>query len=170
MHFLKNALNKFLLILLCLFLGCGDKSNQKKALPQITDDWFSFAGKYARKPITIRTNKRLKSVVGHKDLQHQVGIAVPILDPTKDGFPNAEEEVKLKKIENILVSELKESGLAVFACVITTNGIREFIFYTGNPKEAENSFKRIEESISTHTVQLNIQKDKKWMVYKIFSD
>ena len=163
-------LNKYLILLLCLFLGCGDKSNREKSLPQVTDDWFTFTGKYARKPITISTNKGLESVVGHKDLQHQVGVAVPILNPTKDGFPNSEEEVKLKKIEKILVSELKESGLAVFACVVTTNGTREFIFYTGNPKAAKNSFKRIEESISTHTVQLNIQKDTKWMVYKIFSD
>lgn len=163
-------LNKYLTLLLCLFLGCSDTSNQKKVLPQVTDDWFTFAGKYARKPIIIRTNKGLKNVVEHKDLQHQVGVAIPILNPTKDGFPNNEEEVKLKKIEKILVSELKESGLAVFACVITTNGTREFIFYTGNPKAAKNSFKRIEESISTHTVQLNIQKDKKWLVYKIFSD
>lgn len=158
-----------LVFLFCIILGCSEKSNREKPLPKITDRWEVISGKYGNKPMSIRVNRGLSDVIGHKDLQHQIGITVPILNPMKNGLPDEEEEKKLKEIEKVLASELTESGLAVFASVITTHGEREYIFYTGNPKAAKASFKRLEEAISTHTIQLNIQRDKKWIVYKWFS-
>ena len=160
----------YLLLILCLFLGCGKKSSQEKALPEITDSWVTLEGKYGRMPMSIRINQGLEEVIGYKDLQHQAGITVAILNPLKNGLPNNEEEIQLQKIEEIIASELKEKGIAVFAAVVTTGGTREFIFYTGKPKAVETSFKILTGKVYTHTLHLNIQKDKKWLVYKQFSN
>lgn len=159
----------YLLCILCLFSGCGKKSSQEKPLPGINDSWIELEGKYGRMPMSIRLNRGLESFIGHKDLQHQAGITVAILNPLKNGLTNNEEEVQLKKIEKIIVSELKEKDIAVFAAVVTTGGTREFIFYTGKPKAVETSFKILTGKVYTHTLKLNIQKDKKWLVYKQFS-
>ena len=159
----------YLLFILCLFPGCGEKKSHEKTLPNITDSWLTLEGKYGRMPMSIRINQGLESVIGHKDLQHQAGITVAILNPMKNGLPNNEEEIQLQKIEEIIASELKEMGIAVFAAVVTTGGTREFIFYTGNPKTVETSFKILTGKVYTHTLKLNIQKDKKWLVYKQFA-
>lgn len=164
----KKAL--YLLFILCLFPGCGKKSSPEKALPHVTDRWVTLEGKYGRMPLSIRVNQGLEDVIGHKDLQHQAGITVAILNPMKNGLPDKEEDTQLKKIEKIINSELNEKGIALFAAVVTTGGAREFIFYTGNPKAVESSFKILTGKIYSHTLQLNIQKDTKWLVYKQFSN
>lgn len=156
-------------LLFCCILSCGKKAGSKEKLPEVTENWVELEGKYGRMPMSIRLNQGLESVAGHKDLHHQAGITVAILNPMKNGFPDSEEETQLKKIENSITAELKGKGIAVFAAAVTTGGSREFIFYTGNPEAVETSFKILTGKIYTHTLQLNIQKDKNWAVYKQFA-
>ncbi len=49
--------------------------------------------------------------------------------------------------------------------VITTGGMREFVFYTRGPLSVEQRFEKLRRQISTHEIQLIIQPDKAWGVY-----
>ena len=158
-----------LFCIICLIIGCGEKSVRKIDLPETADIWVEREGKYGRMPMIIKVNNGLKSLAGHGLLQHQVGIAVQINKPLTNGLPDDEEETHLDNIEETLITELKESNLAVFAVVVTTGGLREFIFYTHNPKAIENSFNKLEQRITSHALQLNIQRDKQWMLYKQYA-
>lgn len=64
---------------------------------------------------------------------------------------------RLQQMESLLVA------------VITTSGMREFVFYTREPEHVKQRFAGLRRSITSHEIQLMIQPDKKWKVYAQFT-
>jgi hypothetical protein len=87
----------------------------------------------------------------------------------ENGLPGEKEDAQLILIENALTSEFTQNGSAVFASIITTDGTREYIYYTGNAKAVKHAFRRIKDKIKTHQLEFDIQRDRKWIIYKWFS-
>jgi hypothetical protein len=127
-----------------------------------------FQGEYDGKPLIARANVGLKPFIGHPRYSHQVGVAVPLRAPDGNGFPSSEESAELTQIEDKLCSELTNGNESLFAAVITTGGMREFVFYTSDPKRAELKLKNMRETILSHTLQGMIRDDEEWSVYRQF--
>jgi hypothetical protein len=107
-------------------------------------------------------------LIGHPSYNHQVGIAVPLNDPDQNGFPSPEESEQLNDIENQVSRMLEPGNASLLVGVISTSGMREFILYTANPNEVQRKFEELKKETLTHTLQLMIQLDKRWNVYKSF--
>lgn len=113
----------------------------------------------------LRSNtgyRKLGSVPGY---EFQVGIAVPLHAPETTGLPSWEENAELLAIEDAMCPALQEQAESLLVAIITTSGMREFVFYTHAPQRVELRFERIRERITTHEMQLMIQPDKDWQVY-----
>jgi hypothetical protein len=113
----------------------------------------------------IRTNngyRAFKSVPGY---EHQVGIAVPLRNSEAAGLPGTAEGAVLDEIEDIICSSLEEQAESLLVAVITTGGMREFVFYTRQPHRVEERVTEIRERITSHEIQLMIQPDKYWGIY-----
>jgi predicted DNA-binding protein with PD1-like motif len=63
---------------------------------------------------------------------------------------------------------LEVGNESLFAAVITTGGMREFVFYTSNPQTVEVKLKKLRDTIESHTVQGTIKPDEDWGVYRQF--
>ena len=145
----------------------------KKKYPEIPEagvqqSWSMFQGEYDGKPLLARANVALKPFVGHPNYLHQVGVAVPFHTPDENGFPTSEEAAELMDIEDKICAELEVGNESLFAAVITTGGMREFVFYTSNPKKVELKLKALRDTIASHDVQRMIKDDKDWSVYRQF--
>jgi|SRR5437762_1558798 len=145
----------------------------KKTHPEIpaegvSESWTMFQGEYDGKPLIARANVGLKPFIGHPRYSHQVGVAIPLRTPDENGFPSSDESAELTDIEDNLCSELTSGNESLFAAVITTGGMREFVFYTSNPKSVELKLKKIRETVLGHTVQGMIRDDADWSVYRQF--
>lgn len=136
--------------------------------PGVAQSWTMFQGEYDGKPLIARANVALKPFVGHPRYSHQVGIAVPFRSPDENGFPMSDEAAELMDIEDRICSELEGGNESLFAVVITTGGMREFVFYTSNPQGVEVKLKNLSETIQGHTVQGMVKPDKAWTVYNQF--
>ena len=134
----------------------------------VDQSWSFFQGEHDGKPLIARANVALKPFAGHPRYSHQVGVAVPLHTPDENGFPAAEEAAELGDIEDQICSELEIGNESLFAAVITTGGMREFVFYTSNPQVVEAKLRNLREIINSHTIQGMIRPDGHWDVYREF--
>ena len=136
----------------------------------IEEEWGLSQGIYQDKAIFIRANRGLKKIARHPQYPHQVGVAVPLNNPNEHGLPIRAEGEQLNDIEDQLVDALEVNNESIFAGAISTNGMREFVFYTSNPDQVTEKFKALQDKIATHEIQLLIQEDKDWLTYKTMVD
>jgi hypothetical protein len=134
----------------------------------VEDSWTVCEGKYNGKPLIARVNIGLQPLVADSRYQHRIGVAVPFKSPEADGFPSGEESWKISEIEDLLAGELELHHESLFAVVITTNGMREFVFYTSDPQAAERKLTALAERIDSYQVQRLIEPDTDWSVYRQF--
>ncbi len=139
-----------------------------KDIGEYPDTWSVAQGIMEDKPIFVRFRNGLKEAVGHSGYPFQIGVAVPLLHPIK-GLPDGTESDELAKIEDVLVKKLTENNQAVFAMVITINGMREFVFYASEwkPEIYEQKVKSIDSG--KHELQFMMKQDPKWNTFKQFS-
>ncbi|MEN8241234.1 MAG: DUF695 domain-containing protein [Chloroflexota bacterium] len=132
----------------------------------IKEEWGLSQGTYQDKAIFIRANKGLKKIARHPQYPHQVGVAVPLNNPNEHGLPISAEGEQLNEIEDQLVDALEVKNESVFVGAISTNGMREFVFYTSDPEQVIEKINAVQEKTETHKIQLIIQEDKDWLTYK----
>ncbi len=158
----------FLVILSSIMFGFF-KKKEFKDISQYPDTWTIGQAVREGKPIFIRTRSGLNDAVGHPNYPFQIGVAVPLLTPTKDGLTTNEEAEVLGKIEDNLNQTLSQKSEAVEAMVITTNGMREFMFYASEwkPEYFEKEVKSVEPM--GHELQFMMQHDPKWKTFQQFS-
>jgi hypothetical protein len=115
----------------------------------------------------LRFNSALHEFKESSTYTYQIGIATK-LNTNNNGFPTGEENAELSIIEEMIINLLCNKNLAVFAGVITGGGIKEFVLYTPYPVEIETQFNQFKAEVKNHTLQINIQSDPEWKVYKTY--
>src|SRR5258706_6812350 len=82
------------------------------------------------RPIFIRLREDLRDdPVKQADYPFQIGVAVPLRNPTQDGLTTDAEASELHKVEDQLDGALSENQEAIHVMILTFNGIREFVLY-----------------------------------------
>jgi hypothetical protein len=140
----------------------------KKRVPKhpngVTEGWALYEGVHEGRAMHVRFDGALGAAAGHPDFPIQIGIAIPFNEPDDKGMPGLEEAPVLWEIEDRIVGMTKAQ--AVLACVITTNGMREFVLYTGSGEWIEPFHVALQDATPTHDVQAFAQTDPEWTVYR----
>lgn len=120
--------------------------------------------------IYIRIRIGLKDAVGHPQYPFQIGIATPLINPTSEGLTTNEEAEELFQIEDSLQSVFEKDDKGVCVLIITTSGMREFVFYVSewNPEIYEQNVREINSHYENRELQFMIQKDKSWDTFKSY--
>jgi hypothetical protein len=132
--------------------------------------WSVGQGEFDDRPIIVRANTGAASRAGDSRYRHRLGVALPLREPDEHGFPQPEESAELDAIEVKLVPALTDKGTAVLVLVITTAGMREFVFYTSEPTSVAPTLRRIQKEVGTHEIQHVLAEDPEWDVYNMFSE
>lgn len=141
-----------------------------KAEIQIADAWQTCQGTYNEQVIFTRFNRCFDAIAGHPEYTYQCGITIPLKHPLPTGLPDPEEGAELWAIETELARVLEAGNETLLVGVITTGGKREFVFYTSDPERVRVQVAVLQESIETHELQLTIQPDEQWSVYRQFAN
>jgi hypothetical protein len=143
------------------------KSFEPKDRLHFEDRWDMLRGVDKGRPMLVR-RRAASGLIGHPEYPYQVGIAIPCNDPDANGFPGKDELPQLDEIDDKLVAALQRDNESVLVIVITTGNMREFVFYTSAPESVKVKFERLQAEITTHQLQMIIQADKDWRVYRAF--
>jgi hypothetical protein len=129
----------------------------------IEKSWSILKGENNGRPMFVRLNKGAHAVAGSAAYGIRVGVAIPLRNPRPDGLPDEAESEQLAAIEDVLVADSSEH--AILVAVITTSGMREFVFYTGAGDWIPDFHQRMMRATSSHEVQCIAKHDPGWTVY-----
>jgi len=124
--------------------------------------WTVLGGEFNGLPLVVRRNDSARELRGHVAYRHRVGIAIPLLHPDASGLPTPEESAVLDEIEDALVTALEAQQDALEVLVVTTNSMREFVFYTRVPASIESRLRSIRASFTGHDLQFYVADDREW--------
>ena len=126
--------------------------------------WMVLTGSHDEKPQIARFDTSTEQLMGRYSVQ--IGVAIPLNDPTPEGWPTPEEDKQLAVIEATLLRKVDEQ--CVLVGVITTAGMREFVLYANSSAWIEDFHKAFQAVVPTHQVQVMAKTDPDWSVYKSF--
>jgi len=140
-----------------------------KNIEEYPNTWSLAQGEFGGKPLVVRF-RQIKEAEGHPGYPFQIGVAVSFLKNTPNGLPEKEDSDSLNIIEDKLCDLLEKQHHAVFVVSITTNNMREFVFYV---KEWESEIldkeiKELNKSIPSHNLQFMMKQDPKWSTFAQF--
>ena len=126
-------------------------------------------GQHEQRPIIIRRNDSAKQLRGHSQYIYRVGVAVPLLAPNEHGLPSNDEMELLGYIEDALSEQLGRNQASLQVLAITTNGMREFVFYTRDPAIVDGALRNVRSRFPSHELQSYIAEDRCWELYRQFA-
>jgi hypothetical protein len=131
--------------------------------------WIILQGKYKGRPMLVRRNDSAKAIRKHPLYGHRVGVAIPLLNPDERGFPSNDEAEVLNRIEDALSLAFEDDQASLEVLVITTNPIREYIYYTRTPSQIEAKLAMVAKQFPDHQLQSYVTPDPNWEVYDHFN-
>ncbi len=142
-----------------------------KPIRDYDDTWSLGHAEIEGKPLITRYREGLKAAIGHSGYRYQIGIAIPLIESSKEGLPSQEEGERLYEIEDALTEELSRDDQAVFALSITTNGMRELVYYASEwkPEYYEAKVQQVAQNFPEHEMQFMIQSDPEWETFSRYS-
>ena len=136
----------------------------RKRAEAVEDTWNVFQGTYDGRPLLVRGNIGAKKLVGSKAYPIKVGLAVPFRNPRPDGFPEPAEDAELEVVEETIIARI--AGHAVLVAILTTNGMREFVAYSGDGSWLPEFDRGLQTAVTTHEVQIDARTDPDWSAYR----
>jgi len=130
-----------------------------------SERWVLGSGTYEGRPIVLRINLQAIEAMRSGRYAYQVGVAVPLHFPDDRGFPGSGEADRLHEIEDLLVEAIAGAKGGVHVATLSTDGMREFVFYTCRPDPVPPAVKGLEERVKTHELQMMIRHDPQWTVF-----
>lgn len=141
---------------------------KKPAYPQ-ESTWAVLRGEHNGKTMFIRRNESAVNLKGHPEYAYRVGVAIPLVAPNDDGLPSNEEMEVLNKIEDALSDAFEKQQASLHVLAVTTNAMREFIYYTLVPAEIEARLNTVRLLFQDRELQFYIANDAKWDGYAQFA-
>lgn len=147
-------------------MGLFTKKAAKIDQSLLDGQWSVATGASERGLMLLRCNMALKRVAGHADYGHRIGVAVPFQAPREDGMPGPSDTEPLNAIEDRLSDSLTAGLNCLPALVITTCGIREFVFYARDPQAAEAAIEQVRAGAAPYELQATVEADPQWQLYR----
>jgi hypothetical protein len=72
-------------------------------------------------------------------------------------------------LEDELVAAFCGTASTVLAAVLTTAGMREFVFYVSDEKAFREQFRAWAQTPKSHRAQMIVRRDPSWSVYRSFA-
>ncbi|MEM6691473.1 MAG: DUF695 domain-containing protein [Planctomycetota bacterium] len=116
-------------------------------------------------PIIMRLRTEIDDHVGSPDYAIGYRITWKFANPTKDGYPSESDRDLMDAFELKLIKEFESSSTAIVVAVVTHNGERDFICYTGDPNSAHTLFNKTFAADPARPLSFAAAADPEWQEY-----
>ncbi|HEX7571966.1 MAG TPA: DUF695 domain-containing protein [Bacteroidota bacterium] len=117
----------------------------------------------------IRGNTALRSLKERERFPYRVGFAVAFRKPNRYGLPTDDEARELTSLENEIDRAMQGKKLGFLSLVITTGGMREYVFYSNQPDAVRRKIKKMGGRMHGRDVRSYVTADPGWEVYFRFT-
>jgi hypothetical protein len=103
---------------------------------------------------------------GLDTLTCQFGFAIPLKHPDETGLPGPAENAELYPIEDLITREVSAKTRGIHALTLTTDTMKEFVFYIAPGADIANLHETIRSQVSSHDVQCIAVEEANWDSYR----
>ena len=128
------------------------------------DHWEIYVSYIDDQPAVILVDLGIGEFAPLAEKPALVWVWVQIPAPDEEGFPTEEEDMKLNDVED-LITDAVEATTARYVGRITSNGRREFYFYTDNPQEFRDAATAAMGSAPDYQFEIDAAEDPDWEHY-----
>jgi hypothetical protein len=117
----------------------------------------------------IRGNTALRDLRERQRFPYRAGFAVMFRKPNRYGLPTTDEARELTTLENEIDRAMSGKKLGFLSLVITTGGMREYVFYSDRPEAVRSLMAKMGGRIQGREVRSYVTADPGWDVYFRFT-
>jgi hypothetical protein len=140
-------------------------SNEIESDSSSTEDhWEIYVTFVDDKPAVILVDLGVAQVAPLADKPALVWVWVHVQSPDEEGFPTEDEDMKLNEIEDAVTDALEQTT-ARYVGRITSDGRREFYFYTDHPAEFREVATAAMSSAPEYEYEIDDAEDPSWQHY-----
>ena len=128
------------------------------------DHWEIYVTFVDEKPAVILVDIGVSAIVPIEGMSALVWLWVDIQSPDEEGFPSEDEDIKLNDVEDALTDGAGTDGIR-YVGRITSNGRREFYFYTNHPEDFAEIATRAMQLSPDFQFEIGNDEDEDWSQY-----
>lgn len=128
------------------------------------EEWNFYMTTLDGKSASIYLNLALHNIIPIKDKPNLSWISVRLNSSTENGLTTDEESKILFKIEDDLLDKI-DSKNALYIGRLTSDGFRDFYFYSNNAKHFESEAAKISKEYPKYEILIHSKEDKDWLAY-----
>jgi hypothetical protein len=117
----------------------------------------------------IRGNTALRALKERQRFPYRAGFAVAFRNPNAYGLPGTDEASELTGVENEIDRAMSGKRLGFLSLVISTGGMREYVFYTNRPDDVRKLIKKMGGKVQGREFRSYVVADPGWDVYFKFT-
>ena len=111
----------------------------------------------------------MPALASKKEFGRSIKFTVPFNVHNDRPFPERLDREGFEKIEEAIENRLVETNIAVFATIVTTNNIREFLLYVGDAALAQAAAEKLIADIDHHKISFRLESDPDWDAWSKFA-
>jgi len=117
-------------------------------------------------PWMIRLNHSAQAWARHPSLPIKLGFAIPLLKPNPGGMPDANENLVVNEIEDVIKSAVNDVTPGIHVVTNTTGIMKELLFYIPKDVDIKTLHESLDASVETHDLQCIGEMEPKWPTYQ----
>src|SRR2546422_5098574 len=126
------------------------------------DNWTIAEGTHEGKPLMVRFRQEFRSVTDFHGYPLLLQITWPYASTDKNGLPGDADTDAMERFEERILAAYERDCHAVLTAVITTNGTRQWIFYTSDIDTCGQRLAEMPQESEPYPVELTADEDPDW--------
>ncbi len=131
----------------------------------MSQDWDVYFLRVEDKPASILVDLGIANEAPIKALPYMSYIRVRMSAPRSDGLASEEEFEALKSLEDAMVGDLTRDGETIYVGRNTSDGCRDFYFYTAQPNGWDGRVNRLMLLFAPYKFDCGSRNDPEWKTY-----
>jgi uncharacterized protein (TIGR01619 family) len=132
------------------------------------EEWDFYFSNVDDKPGSFYLDMGLSKIAPVEKMPHFFYVSVKLNDPTEYGLSSKGEYDTLVQIEDKLVNSLKEKHNVIYAGRLTSDGTRDFYFYTSEPLLIEKTISESLVQFPKYEYDYEVKNNEDWSYYLHF--
>jgi uncharacterized protein (TIGR01619 family) len=134
----------------------------------MSDNWDFYRLRVDDQPASIFVDLGLKDHAPLKNYPMTAYLRIFMRSPREDGLSSQDEFDDLIGIEDMIAIKVVHKETTLYVGRVTSNGYRDFIFYTQSPTRFEIAAKEAMINFPLYQFELGIREDQEWQTYLDF--
>ena len=128
------------------------------------DRWSVAEGTLNRTTAIVRVRRGRPS--HHGEMPTRLQVFWKMTEAEEDGMPSEAESFRLERFEDRICSAIDHDGQSILMLALTSNGQREFVFYTKDPEEFLARLTAMPQEKERYPVRIQAHSDPEWSFWQ----